>query len=311
MIEDNSNVILLGIVVLILALAILASVGLLFRLLNSYFGRRCNCCGDCCGRGVAAAERRRGPVQLLRDARREQRRQHLLEVLQRLATMGEPLSARGGAARADIDGVISSSINPNRVAVFSPHQQAHANRRSPAHEELRRLAFLLAAADRNWNDRQGMREIFQQLHSIGLDLAAEEPTDEQQHYRYRLSSKERRNILESILEFRPFGAEDNGGTGEEVGGDLENSSGNGNAVQGKDCAICLDDFAEGDPINVPSGCPHIFHKDCLLSWLEFHDMCPICRRTMVTEDEWRDGCDNLLRSQAKGASEPDLEAGEG
>ena len=54
------------------------------------------------------------------------------------------------------------------------------------------------------------------------------------------------------------------------------------------CAICLDDFECGDMLNSQTKCPHRFHQDCLIMWLEHHDVCPICRRTMVTESDWRE-----------------------
>ena len=54
------------------------------------------------------------------------------------------------------------------------------------------------------------------------------------------------------------------------------------------CAICLDDFEGGDMLNSQTKCPHRFHQDCLIMWLEHHDICPICRRTMVTESDWRE-----------------------
>jgi hypothetical protein len=53
------------------------------------------------------------------------------------------------------------------------------------------------------------------------------------------------------------------------------------------CAICLDSFIDGEQINQTSECPHFFHKDCLLGWLDQHDVCPCCRRVMVTEQEWK------------------------
>ena len=54
------------------------------------------------------------------------------------------------------------------------------------------------------------------------------------------------------------------------------------------CAICLDDFEAGDMLNSQTKCPHRFHQDCLIMWLEHHDICPICRRTMVTDSDWRE-----------------------
>ena len=55
------------------------------------------------------------------------------------------------------------------------------------------------------------------------------------------------------------------------------------------CAICLDDFDEGDMLNSveQTKCCHRFHQDCLIMWLEHHDVCPICRRVMVTDSDWR------------------------
>lgn len=53
------------------------------------------------------------------------------------------------------------------------------------------------------------------------------------------------------------------------------------------CAICLDAFSDGELINESTDCQHFFHKDCLLGWLDQHDVCPCCRRTMVTEQDWK------------------------
>ena len=53
------------------------------------------------------------------------------------------------------------------------------------------------------------------------------------------------------------------------------------------CAICLDEFFVGDQINDSRECHHFFHKDCLLGWLDQHDVCPCCRRNMVTEQDWK------------------------
>ena len=53
------------------------------------------------------------------------------------------------------------------------------------------------------------------------------------------------------------------------------------------CAICLDEFLDGELINDSRECQHFFHKDCLFGWLDQHDVCPCCRRTMVTEQDWK------------------------
>jgi Ring finger domain len=59
-------------------------------------------------------------------------------------------------------------------------------------------------------------------------------------------------------------------------------------VDDSTCAICLDAFLVGELVNHSSlECKHIFHKDCLLGWLDQHDVCPCCRSTMVTEQDWK------------------------
>lgn len=61
------------------------------------------------------------------------------------------------------------------------------------------------------------------------------------------------------------------------------------------CAICLDAFLDGELVNHSSTeCKHIFHKDCLLGWLDQHDVCPCCRSTMVTEKDWKRAMDTGL-----------------
>eukprot|EP00585_Thalassiosira_rotula_P010764 CAMPEP_0196134594 /NCGR_PEP_ID=MMETSP0910-20130528/3462_1 /TAXON_ID=49265 /ORGANISM="Thalassiosira rotula, Strain GSO102" /LENGTH=372 /DNA_ID=CAMNT_0041394557 /DNA_START=120 /DNA_END=1238 /DNA_ORIENTATION=+ len=76
-----------------------------------------------------------------------------------------------------------------------------------------------------------------------------------------------------------------------------------NTAQKLECSICLDQYSPndticwakdgGDPptlssasvsLNNDMGCDHIFHKECIVAWLQDHDECPLCRRKVVHMD---------------------------
>ncbi|XP_010533410.1 PREDICTED: E3 ubiquitin ligase BIG BROTHER-related-like [Tarenaya hassleriana] len=45
----------------------------------------------------------------------------------------------------------------------------------------------------------------------------------------------------------------------------------------RECAICVQDFAEGSMITrLP--CDHTFHGDCIKTWLQINRECPLCRK---------------------------------
>jgi len=46
------------------------------------------------------------------------------------------------------------------------------------------------------------------------------------------------------------------------------------------CSICFDEFDAKENITISRNpeCSHIFHRSCIMAWLEGHDNCPICRR---------------------------------
>ncbi|KAI7996197.1 E3 ubiquitin-protein ligase RING1 [Camellia lanceoleosa] len=42
------------------------------------------------------------------------------------------------------------------------------------------------------------------------------------------------------------------------------------------CAVCLEEFRKGTELtSMP--CSHLFHHRCIVSWLESHNYCPVCR----------------------------------
>ena len=50
-----------------------------------------------------------------------------------------------------------------------------------------------------------------------------------------------------------------------------------------ECSVCKDEFSSGDQaIDMP--CLHLFHKECIVAWLESHNNCPTCRFEFPTDD---------------------------
>mmetsp|Transcript_452 Transcript_452/g.658 ORF Transcript_452/g.658 Transcript_452/m.658 type:complete len:203 (-) Transcript_452:186-794(-) len=52
------------------------------------------------------------------------------------------------------------------------------------------------------------------------------------------------------------------------------------------CSICIDKFQEGDGVII-SACSHVFHRDCVLEWLQKKDECPMCRQGMWDQDDYK------------------------
>lgn len=48
-----------------------------------------------------------------------------------------------------------------------------------------------------------------------------------------------------------------------------------------ECAICLEDFLEGESCQVLPFCNHIFHTNCIDHWLTKKLTCPICRNCIL------------------------------
>ncbi|XP_037120289.1 E3 ubiquitin-protein ligase RNF115 [Syngnathus acus] len=62
-----------------------------------------------------------------------------------------------------------------------------------------------------------------------------------------------------------------------------------------ECTICREEYSSGECVRkLP--CLHYFHSDCIVPWLELHDTCPVCRKSL-------DGVDNSLLLHASQSPE--------
>ncbi|CAL9101551.1 unnamed protein product [Musa textilis] len=50
-----------------------------------------------------------------------------------------------------------------------------------------------------------------------------------------------------------------------------------------ECAVCLSEFEDDEELRLLPRCSHVFHSDCIDSWLASHVTCPVCRANLAEQ----------------------------
>lgn len=54
-----------------------------------------------------------------------------------------------------------------------------------------------------------------------------------------------------------------------------------------ECAVCLNEFQDGEKLRSIPNCGHVFHIDCIDIWLQNNANCPLCRTSISARPELR------------------------
>ncbi|KAG6423991.1 hypothetical protein SASPL_114400 [Salvia splendens] len=58
-----------------------------------------------------------------------------------------------------------------------------------------------------------------------------------------------------------------------------------NDAKSYECAVCLNEFQQGEKLRQIPNCSHVFHIDCIDIWLQNNANCPLCRTSIAARPE--------------------------
>jgi hypothetical protein len=70
-------------------------------------------------------------------------------------------------------------------------------------------------------------------------------------------------------------------------------------IEDETCAICMEDYEDGDDVITGKNCTHIFHRECILEWLgkASNELCPVCREEMLTMEGMQKAAKKVLSEE--------------
>ncbi|KVI06784.1 RING-H2 finger protein ATL11-like [Cynara cardunculus var. scolymus] len=72
-----------------------------------------------------------------------------------------------------------------------------------------------------------------------------------------------------------------------------------------ECAVCLNGFQDHETLRLLPKCSHLFHSDCIDTWLASHITCPVCRADLMP----RPGELNHMTQSLHQPIDPDIDCG--
>ncbi|PON83676.1 43kDa postsynaptic protein [Trema orientale] len=68
--------------------------------------------------------------------------------------------------------------------------------------------------------------------------------------------------------------------------------------QGRECVVCMNPIEPEDEVRVPITCRHVYHRECLDSWVDQgQSTCPLCRSKLVATSHNHDDQGDPLRME--------------
>ncbi|KAK8520210.1 hypothetical protein V6N13_031328 [Hibiscus sabdariffa] len=52
---------------------------------------------------------------------------------------------------------------------------------------------------------------------------------------------------------------------------------------GLECAVCLNEYEDGEMLRLIPKCDHVFHAECIDAWFASHTTCPVCRANLAPQ----------------------------